>query len=196
MKDKLKTGIKDCFDKDAYDKLGLSSCMPYFCCEFCPQYDKIKAEETCEGCNVGLNSATEKGKKSRLCMKSPVELFGVKKGMSRQVGVHQYYFAVRHPQLKGTYPPVPLFNMFGKLSKETTIWHIHHNDEDFTNNRKENHAFVLNNEHGVLRGILNRTKEGDPYVRELNRIFYDYMIAISDNRLKSAIRQLEEVNEK
>lgn len=154
-------GISECVDFKRLNIAGLWSLLKVDCitCDF---YKRFKEGTKCKDCNFVSNSGynSRKGKRARRnrvgCGVKFRDVGGFKPIKYSHVGKHQLYFFLFNPELKFQLPDFPPVDMFGNpplLNEEGEIkwvWHIHHLNGIYYDDRKENLALCLNTEHKFI----------------------------------------------
>lgn len=154
---KITTTIESCFDRPNIDIPGIWSLIKYECI-ICNLNKMRDDENRCNDCNFVLNSSTKrKGGivESRVGCGAKFKEFGLIR--PNDVGKYQLLFFLYYPEYNFKLPEMPKQDMFGNIKTENWYWHIHHLNEIYYDDRKDNLCLCLNTEHPFISksGIIN-----------------------------------------
>lgn len=117
-------------------------------CITCPFYAVLGQKKKCAGCLFIKNSASKKGRPSRVGLSySKLKKFGLTKKQCQNWGKHHLLQYLYHPELNFKPPVKPSHDKYGNVVKESHNYNLHHKNGNHHDDRKENHEWLLPTEH-------------------------------------------------
>lgn len=138
-------------------------------CRICDHAERKRQGNLCPNCCMRSNSVYE-GKTIKRTRVYPSQKVFSQFGLINipAMGKHTLYHFLDHPELDFTYPPLPDEDLFGTISKDKAVslgldpivgknflWHVHHENEEYWNDSKNNKMMCLNTEHPKF-AIMNK----------------------------------------
>lgn len=137
-------------------------------CVVCNVHEMRSRKIRCSKCPCIFHSAPKAGVGSRVGMSGRFKEYGILK--PDDLGKYQFFYYMYHPELKFESPDLPLEDLEGNFNKilledNTQVpiekqkifkWIIHHENGIWHDDRVWNLIRMLNTEHGVIHGEMNR----------------------------------------
>lgn len=146
----MKDSICECFNIKEIDIPGIWSLLKPECITCNTHEIYMDMSKQCIGCNLSMNGINQGNKDSDNCSSRPAlrsvfKKYGILK--PERVGKHQLYFFLHNLYLNFKYPELPDFDIFGNKKNDKWLYHLHHINGNFFDDRKENLILLLATEH-------------------------------------------------
>ncbi len=134
-------------------------------CVICNVHERRSRKTKCKNCACIFNSAPKAGAGSRIGMSANFKKYGIEE--PSKLGKYQFFYFMYYPELNFELPSLPSIDLEGNdIRNKTFKWIIHHENGIHYDDRVWNLILMINTEHGVIHGEMNKINKPWEIIQE------------------------------